>query len=214
MFEPSDFISVQPENRSTLEEALEYAWQRLIIDAERPYPLLRQPLFCPEEFVVFLAGERGVFDYQPSDSLQQKRNSTHHAFEIHQKAGTRHGLKVALDVLDCDLEVTPWHKMEPPSNPYHIDVVAWRRDSPTNKEVLERVWARIAKTKSERDTVSLSLAFGVNSSLAFAGATSQIVFVDGAADVAMPAAPSCKGAICFAGATRMVLMTEMVLESV
>lgn len=190
MSKPLDFVSAQPENRSTLEEALEYAWHQLIENAESPYPLLKQPLHTADDFVALLAAERGVLDWQPEDSLAQQRKTAHRAFEIHRKAGTRYGLNVALDTLDCDLEITPWHQMKSPPGPYHIDVIAWRRNQAVNKKTADRVLARIDNTKSERDTVSLTLAFGLDSGFTvFGNAHRAVTHYDDSATGNMPPVP-------------------------
>ncbi|UIP28892.1 phage tail protein I [Photobacterium sp. TLY01] len=209
MSKSPDFVSVQPENRSTLEEALEYAWHRLIENTECPYPLLKQPLHTPNAFVALLAAERGVLDWQPDDSLAQQRQTAHRAFEIHRKAGTRHGLKVALDVLDCDLEITPWYQMENSPGPYHIDVIAWRRNEAVNKKTADRVRARIDNTKSERDTVSLTLAFGLDSGFTVAGAAHRaLTHSDDSATGNMPPVAQPSGSLCLGGGQYQVAVSD------
>ncbi|MPX98054.1 phage tail protein, partial [Salinivibrio sp. VYel6] len=118
MLKPTEFTSVQPENRTTLEEALEFAWHAVIAAAECPYPNLKQPQLTNADFVSLLAEERGVLDWQPNDTLTQRRDTTDKAFAIHSKAGTRSGLKEALDVLGFESRVTRGDL------PYSIDVSA------------------------------------------------------------------------------------------
>ncbi|WP_236688376.1 hypothetical protein [Photobacterium kishitanii] len=65
MFEVTEpFISVQPENRTLIEESLEYAWHTLLTNQIDPFPELKQPLLTSEQFVSLLAGERGVTDWR------------------------------------------------------------------------------------------------------------------------------------------------------
>ncbi|MEL6113766.1 phage tail protein I [Photobacterium sp. SP02] len=169
MSEPNSFTSVQPENRTDVEEALEYAWHRVIQSQSSPYPDLKQPNLTREEFVSLLAAERGVMDWQPIDTLAQQRKTAEKAFDIHRKAGTREGLAVAMDALDCDIEITPWYRMEQPPGPYHLELTAWKRNAPVTKAIAERMLTRIERTKSERDTVGLILGFGVASGFGFSG---------------------------------------------
>ena len=191
MFEVTEpFISVQPENRTLIEESLEYAWHTLLANQRDPFPELKQPRLTSEPFVSLLAGERGVTDWRPEDSLEQQRKTADNAFEIHRKAGTRHGLAVAMDALDCDIEVTPWYQMDAPPGPYHIEVVAWKRNEPVNQKTAKRMLTRIENTKSERDTVELILAFGLDTRLMFSGAKHKsVVDYDDSATGIMPPSP-------------------------
>ncbi len=68
-----EFLSVQPNNASLIEEALEFAWTELIQSTFCPYPNLKQPLLTDKAFVALLAGERGVTDWQPKDTLESQR---------------------------------------------------------------------------------------------------------------------------------------------
>ncbi|WP_158161239.1 phage tail protein I [Grimontia hollisae] len=209
MSSPPDFVSAQPENRSTLEEALEYAWHAVIEHGSSPYPTLKQPLQTPEAFVALLAGERGVLDWQPEDSPEQQRRTAHHAFDIHRKAGTRDGLKTALDVLDCDLDITPWHQMENPPGPYHIEVIAWRRNSPISKSVNERIAKRINSIKSERDTVEVIPALGLHSGFTFAGVAHRtITHQEETVSGIMPDDTACGGSLNLCGASYMVAVSD------
>lgn len=164
MSDPNDvFISVQPNNASLIEEALEYAWTELIQSKSSPYPNLKQPLLTDKTFVALLAGERGVQDWQPKDTLESQRKTVDKAFDIHRKAGTRFGLSIALDAIDCDVEVTPWHQMQPRHKPYHIECIARQRNRPIDKAATTRVLSRIESSKSERDTVNLIMALDADS---------------------------------------------------
>ncbi|MDK9756736.1 phage tail protein I [Vibrio sp. D173a] len=210
MSDPSEaFISVQPNNASLIEEALEYGWTELIQSTSCPYPNLKQPLLTDRAFVALLAGERGVRDWQPKDTLDSQRKTVDRAFEIHRKAGTRFGLSVALDAIDCDVEVTPWHQMQPRQAPYHIECIAWQRQTPIDKSAAHRVLSRIENTKSERDTIDLVMAIGTDSGLAFSGAGYQVLCVDESMtgtirDVSPGLAPLYWGA-----ATRLIFSTDV-----
>ncbi|EKO3566327.1 phage tail protein [Vibrio metschnikovii] len=152
MSEPNEFISVQPDNRTLIEESLEYAWDGILKRSTNPYPDLKNPMLTPDEFVVLLASERGVADWQPDDTLVQQRRTTDKAFEIHSKAGTRAGLKTALDALGFDSVVTK------SDEPYAINVEAMLQDQPLTNEMYRRVNIRVSTYKSERDIVRTHLS--------------------------------------------------------
>ncbi|MEZ8095780.1 phage tail protein [Photobacterium swingsii] len=165
MSEPNNpFVSVQPENRTIIEEGLEYGWHKIISQQPNPYPNLKQPSYTPDEFVSLLAAERGVLDWQPSDTLEQRRKTAEQAFDIHRKAGTRSGITLALNALGFDAEVTR------STAPYSIDILCWRRNSTIDKFVVDRMISRIDHTKSERDSYELSLLFHSELNMAITGA--------------------------------------------
>ncbi len=161
MLEPNDveFISVQPENRTALEEAIEYAWHKLIESAHSPYPDLRNPLTTQEEFVSLLASERGVQDWQPIDMPHQRRETTARAFEIHSKAGSRAGLKMAIEALGfkADVERSPL--------PYSLVISAELEKESLSGEIQLRLNSRAGAYKSERDTLDLRLVRSSNSQI-------------------------------------------------
>lgn len=152
MLEQNEFISVQPDNRTLIEESLEYAWDRILKQSTNPYPDLKNPMLTPDEFVVLLASERGVADWQPDDTLVQQRRTTDKAFKIHSKAGSRAGLKTALDALGFSSVVTRGEAL------YSIDVEGRLLDQPLTAEMSQRLHARISAYKSERDSVTTTLS--------------------------------------------------------
>lgn len=146
------FISAQPENRTVIEEALEFAWHDMLSHVEQPYPDLKQPLYTQPEFVSFLAGERGVLDWQPSDNESQRRETADKAFDIHRKAGTRYGLRNALLPLGIDSTVNKGEL------PYSLVVDGKLSEQPLTAETSQRMNARLASYKSERDSIELTLS--------------------------------------------------------
>ncbi|WP_249371363.1 phage tail protein [Vibrio sp. 2-2(8)] len=152
MSDPNEFVSVQPDNRTLIEESLEYAWARILALAPNPYPNLKNPQLTADEFVVLLAGERGVADWQPTDTIVQQRKTTDKAFPIHSKAGTRAGLKTALDALGFASAVTRGDAA------YSIDVEGRLLDQPLTAEMSQRINARITAYKSERDSVTTTIS--------------------------------------------------------
>ncbi|EGR4408028.1 phage tail protein [Vibrio cholerae] len=146
------FVSSQPESRTLIEEALEYAWDQVLAYQENPYPDLKNPELTPDEFVVLLAAERGVADWQPSDSKAQQRKTTANAFAIHSKAGTRYGLKGALEALGFSSSVVRGQQ------PYSISVEGRLDEQPLTAEISQRINSRVMAYKSERDTSNITLS--------------------------------------------------------
>ncbi|AUI88161.1 phage tail protein I [Vibrio azureus] len=204
------FISVQPNNASLIEEALEYGWAQLLHSLPCPYPNLKQPLLTAPPFVALLAGERGVRDWQPKDTPQSQRKTVDKAFEIHRKAGTRLGLSIALDAIDCDVDVIPWHQMTPRAPPYHIECIATQRSQALDKAATTRVLSRIESTKSERDTVHLIMALSVDSGFTLSAVTHPIVMVsdESALLCALPDISPGVAPLYWGAATRLIFTTE------
>ncbi|EKO3554156.1 phage tail protein I [Vibrio fluvialis] len=148
----NDFVSAQPESRTIIEEALEYAWDQVLAQQANPYPDLKNPELTPDEFVVLLAAERGVADWQPSDSKAQQRKTTANAFAIHSKAGTRYGLKRALEALGFTSSVVRGEQ------PYSISVEGRLDEQPLTAEISQRINSRVMTYKSERDTSNITLS--------------------------------------------------------
>ncbi|MGD8109384.1 phage tail protein [Vibrio sp. TRT 17S01] len=149
--DPNEFISVQPESRTLIEESLEYGWHRVFDDLPNPFPDLKNPQKTPDEFVALLAGERAVLDWQPGDTSKQQRDTTDNAFGIHSKAGTRGGLKSALGALGFSSEIRRGAK------PYSLDVQAEVEKGALTVELQHRLSQRVTSYKSERDSTSMDL---------------------------------------------------------
>lgn len=174
------FISAQPENRTVIEEALEFAWHDMLTKVEQPYPDLKQPLYTQDEFVSLLAGERGVLDWQPSDDDQQRRETADKAFDIHRKAGTRYGLRNALLPLGIDSVVTKGEQ------PYSVVVDGKLSDRPLTAETSQRMNARLTSYKSERDSISLTLSRSNNGAETKAAIVQTARFIHVFAGVPVP----------------------------
>ncbi|MBD1572884.1 phage tail protein [Vibrio sp. S17_S38] len=174
------FISAQPENRTVIEEALEFAWHDMLTNVEQLYPDLKQPLYTQDEFVSLLAGERGVLDWQPSDDDQQRRETADKAFDIHRKAGTRYGLRNALLPLGIDSVVTKGEQ------PYSVVVDGKLSDRPLTAETSQRMNARLTSYKSERDSIALTLSRSSNGTETKAAIVQTAKFIHVFAGVPVP----------------------------
>ncbi|CED71545.1 phage tail protein I [Aliivibrio wodanis] len=150
------FISVQPSNRTVIEESLEYAWVNIIEKVVSPYPTLKDPMLCSDDFVALLAAERGVLDWQPNDSLTQQRKTTDKAFEIHSKAGTRKGLIHSIDALGFSSEITKG------AQAYSLKISAEIEQGKLDEQLQCRLESRVNTYKSERDLIALDLVRAAN----------------------------------------------------
>ncbi|MFH0267229.1 phage tail protein [Vibrio rumoiensis] len=174
------FVSAQPENRTVIEEALEFAWHDMLTKVEQPYPDLKQPLYTPKEFISLLAGERGVLDWQPSDNEQQRRETADQAFDIHRKAGTRYGLRNALLPLGIDSTVNKGEL------PYSLVVDGKLSEQPLTAETSQRMNARLSSYKSERDSIDLTLSRSNNGAEVKAAIVQTARFIHVFAGVPVP----------------------------
>ncbi|NOH85536.1 phage tail protein [Vibrio sp. 03-59-1] len=145
------YNSVQPNNRTIIEESLEFAWDKVLSQTQCPFPSLKNPMLCPDGFVSLLAAERGVLDWQPGDTLEQQRETTDKAFEIHSKAGTRYGLSNSINALGFK------SKVERGELPYSIKASAEIEKGKLDEALQARLESRVNTYKSERDTVELQL---------------------------------------------------------
>lgn len=179
-FKDRPFVSAQPENRTIIEEALEFAWYDMLAKVEQPYPNLKQPLYTPKEFINLLAAERGVLDWQPSDNEQQRRETADKAFEIHRKAGTRFGLRNALLPLGIDSVVQKGEL------PYSLTVDGKLSEQPLTAETSQRMNARVKSYKSERDSVEITLTRSNNGGNVKAAVVQSAKFIHVFAGVLKP----------------------------
>lgn len=152
MLKPNDFISIQPENRTLIEEGLEFALAAVVAEHDSPYPLLKNAQFTSVQCVSLLAAERGVLDFRPEDTELQRRSSVEHAFLIHKKAGTRKGLIDAINMLNIDAEIKRGEM------PYSLHILGKLALQPMTIETSIRLNARINAYKSERDSITVILS--------------------------------------------------------
>lgn len=170
--------SILPDNHSPLERALELSLNQQLANIEHPYPKLLDAWNTSMDVVPAVAAERLVPIWDMNDSDEVKRNLAGNAWQIRRLSGTPAGLKLALDSFAFQSEITPWHKQIPQADPYHLDVVAWEKgNKPVNVANAKKLISYIDDTKSERDVITLSLMFGVETSFGAAGGIPPAVSV-------------------------------------
>ncbi|WP_417526930.1 phage tail protein I [Marinomonas shanghaiensis] len=169
--------SVLPDNRSPLERALELALSEALYSIDHPYPELLDAQKTRKEAISTLAAEKQVPIWDTEDTEQVKRNLAGNAWRIRKISGTKAGIVAGLNSLNFDGEVVSW--FESGSDPFTFKVIAWGRGGrPVIPENVPKVSDYINDIKSERDTFTVTLAFGLESTISVSGALSRSLNID------------------------------------
>ncbi|MFR9656404.1 MAG: phage tail protein I [Rikenellaceae bacterium] len=202
--------SLLPDNRSPLERGLELAFTQLLYESENPYPALLNPRQTKKPMLPYLAQDRGVPEWDSAAPESEQRQTVANAWPVRRLAGTRKGLMLAMDSLEYDAEVTPWYQMAPRGQPYHFELVAWKRqNAPINQDVVHRMIAHIEDAKSERDSYELILAFGVETGLALSSVPDRgITIFDESYEGDIAGSPTVAANFHAAGACYQAVATE------
>lgn len=144
--------SLQPDNRTGLQHALERLLDNCIEEIVRQTPCrtLLYPALSPQQFLPALAIERGVQDWSADDSEEAVRQSVADGLLIQSRSCTRGGLEAALSALGIMAEVSI-------AGPYAIAVRVLLSDKPINDDIYRRMLERVKAYKAERDSISLKL---------------------------------------------------------
>ncbi|AGH74031.1 phage tail protein I [Edwardsiella piscicida] len=144
--------SIQPDNRSALQIAIEQALDELVgnVDAFAPFPNLFDGLTTPLQFLPSLAIERGVADWSATDSEQIRRNTTAMALPLQSLSCTDAGLKQAVNDLGLSCKIRRLR-------PYVIEIEAGLESGSLTDELSYRVLHRVAAYKAARDSSFISL---------------------------------------------------------
>lgn len=124
---------------------------------EDVYSWLHDPLKTDTRLLDLMAKEAGVKDWFFDDSELAKRQSIDLAHQIMQKAGTRTGLKDALEALGLGAIVSKGEQK------YSLNISAEVPDGALSPELYSRINQRIQNYKSERDSVSMETVRGSTS---------------------------------------------------
>ncbi len=143
--------SLLPDNSTVFEESFEHAIADLM-KSDNHYVWLTDPMTTDSKLLDIMAKEAGVVDWFNSDLESDKRLSISNATAIHQKSGTRSGVKDALEALGCVAVVKRSDEI-----PYHINIDNLVTDKVLTNELLNRLYERVKNTKSERDTFTLTV---------------------------------------------------------
>lgn len=144
-------ISILPDNRTTLETALETTLAKHLERIESPYPTLWNPSGIKAEMLPYLAHAKGVPDWG-DDTDSAKRDTVANIWPVQRQAGTRAAVKQAVDALGFDADVRRGESA------YQLQVDLWRDDVGTiEPDIIARAKRRIEYVKSERDDIGVTL---------------------------------------------------------
>ena len=153
--------SLLPINSSLLERGLEQAWHSLLGHLDPPFPHLMTPELTPTAFLPYLAADRGVSEWQSTDSEQRKRDAVALSWPIKRLAGTKAALIHAIESMGYIAEVTPWYALSPQGQPYSFRVIS-RTTAGFAQGDFDRLMARLSDAKAERDTLNLDITTEVH----------------------------------------------------
>lgn len=144
--------SIQPDNRSALQVAIEQALDRMVadVDAHAPLPQLFDGLATPVQFLPSLAIERGVADWSATDSEVAKRKTTAGALPLQSLSCTDTGLRRAVTDIGFSCTIKRLR-------PYVIEVSAGLEEGSLTEELSQRVFRRVTTYKAARDSATVLL---------------------------------------------------------
>jgi len=144
--------SIQPDNRSALQVAIEQALDSMLgaVDTQAPLPQLFDGLQTPAQFLPSLAIERGVADWSATDSEQARRKTTAGALPLQSLSCTAEGLRRAVTDIGFSFSITRLR-------PYVIEVSAGLEEGSLTDELSQRVFRRVATYKAARDSATVLL---------------------------------------------------------
>lgn len=144
--------SLQTDNRSALQVAIEQAVDQELarIEQQAPLPGLFDATESPSQFLVSLAIERGIVDWSESDSESARRMTVRDAMTLHRLSCSREGIRRSIAALG-------FHSQIQRSRAYVLSVEAEIETEPLTEPLLQRITRRIATYKAGRDSIDLSL---------------------------------------------------------
>lgn len=207
--------SVLPANKSLLESGLESAFTQLLDDIPSIYPNLLNANKVDAQLLPYLAADRVVSEWDSSAPEAEQRKTAHNAWNVRRLAGTKAGILLGLDSVEYDGEILPWHQMTPQGEPYHFELVAWKRYSGlVNHDVVHRMLAHLEDAKSERDTYELTLAHAIDTGFVISGAACPgISYQDLDLGSELDISPNIAGQILVSGLLHNTSTSDISLEA-
>ena len=145
--------SIQPDNRSALQVAIEQTLDQMIgvVDDKAPLPELFDGMNTPPQFLPPLAIERGVTDWYASDEEKGKRATVKNALPIQSMACSKYGLELSVESLGLYSSIERL-------SPYVLHITSELNGGNLTEELLNRIIRRVNTYKRARDSVSVSMA--------------------------------------------------------
>lgn len=147
----TDYRSLLPPNSTKLEKELEKVGQ-VISDIPVPFVELSRIDDCPDPYLPWLAWENRVEYWNPSWSIEQKRNAIHSAKNFNAGRGSKASLKALIDTVTTQYQLVAWHETTPKGTPYSFVVQV---QNELTLDELSQLHTAIDSTKSQRDLYSV-----------------------------------------------------------
>jgi phage tail P2-like protein len=163
--------SILPDNSTALERALEHAVATALARKQSVFPNLWNPNTVPTHLLPWLAEAMGVLEWDSAAPQAEQRATLANVWQQYRHGGQRRGINKAIEPLGFNAELRPWHTTA--GTPYSLLAVCWSHDRALTSSILNRLQARIAIAKSERDTVQVIMGRELNNEL-FIGATMAV----------------------------------------
>lgn len=144
--------SLQPDNRSALQTAIEQVFDSALRDIETTIPIdgffngEKMPASCLPAHAI----ERGVIDWSPTDSEAAKRKTVSNALPMLSLSCTYSGIKEAVEALGFSCTIKN-------PRPFVFEVEAGLEDGSLTPELSKRVMRRISAYKATRDGPAVKL---------------------------------------------------------
>lgn len=157
--------SVQPDNRSALQQAIEEALvQELgVIEMQAPFPGVLDAQVTPVQLLPSLAIERGVSDWSVDDSEKGRRDTVAQGLRLNSLSCSHAGIAGAIGSLGFLADVKR-------VRPYVLSVVVNLDEQPLSDAMATRLVRRANTYKAARDSLDLSLSRTVEGEISVAGA--------------------------------------------
>lgn len=160
--------STLPDNKSTVERALELGFQQLLDDITNPYPSLKDPVNTPEHLLPHLAQDRGVSEWKTTARIEEKRQTVAGMWPIRRQAGTTQAIKQAVSSLGYDCSVLPWYLND--SEPYTFDLLVLLEKKGLSQDIEQRITDRLIDAASLRDNYQINYSQSVEIGIKKGGA--------------------------------------------
>lgn len=143
--------NILPKNATPLELALaQLTADRLNIDVEN-IKITLTPKNAPENVLPFIAWQEHVDVWKEDYTVEQKKEIITTARQVHAQKGTIGALKLALENLGLDAEVSEWYQYG--GDPHYFKVSINVYDKPISIYDDQLIWDEIMETKNLRSII-------------------------------------------------------------
>ena len=152
--------SLLPDNRTSLEVALEKTLRETIANKPSHFPSLWRADEVSVDLLPWLAEAKGVDEWDGAADEAEQRATIDNAWPQQREAGMRVAIRRAIEPLGFDLELKPWYATG--GNPYTLTAVCWSHARPFTDELSARLVSRVSRAVSERDELTVKVGRQLN----------------------------------------------------